>query len=160
MVQRGVAERAEDDGVLAPGARHVQARGAVDRERHPDRARQVRCDGRRHREYGELLAPEHLVPTARDRLDRSGDDAEHDVPEAVDLGLSGASEVERARAVVKERRIVHAQRERDGGVRLVAGRPDRVEAPPVLLEPAGGVVRLPTVDLCAPDLLDLGWRGA
>src|SRR5687768_12763776 len=42
----------------------------------------------------------------------------------------------------------------------MTGRADRVEAPPVLLEPACGVVRLPAVDLGAPDLLDLRRRGA
>ena len=78
--------------------------------------------------------------------------------EPVDPGLCGAGEVEGARAVVKERRIVDAQRQRDRSVRLVTGRADRVEAPPVLLEPARGVVRLPAVDLRAPDLLHLGRR--
>ena len=79
----------------------VKPRGAIDRERHPDRARQVRRDRRRHREDGELLPPEHLVPSARDRLDRGRDDAEHDVAQPVDFGLGGACEVERARAVVE-----------------------------------------------------------
>ena len=156
VVQRGVAERAHDDGVLAPRALHAEARCTVDRERHPDRARQVRRDGRGHREHRELLAPEHLVPSARDRLHRRGDDAEHDVAEAVDLGLRRAREVERAGAVVQEGRVVDSQRERDRGIRLVPGGADRVEAPPVLLEPARRVVGLAAVDLRAPDLLDVG----
>ncbi len=106
--------------------------------------------------HRELLAPEHLVPTTRDRLDRRGDDAEHDVTEAVDLGLRRAGEIEGAGAVVQERRVVGPQRERDRGIRLVPGGADRVEAPPVLLEPARRVVGLAAVDLRAPDLLDLG----
>ena len=160
MVERRIAERAQDDGVVAPGARHLQARGAVDRERHPDGAWKMRRDRRRHRDDGELFPAEDLVPAARDRLERGGDDAEHDVAQSVDLGLSGPGEVERAGAIVEERRVVDAQRECDGGIRLVAGRADRVEAPPVLLEPARGVVRLPAVDLGAPDLPHLGRRGA
>ena len=156
VVQRGVAERAQDDRVLAPRALHAEPRRTVDRERHPDRARQVRRDRRGHREHRELLAAEHLVPSARDRLDRRRHDAEQDVTEAVDLGLRRAGEVERARAVVQERRVVGPQRERDRGVRLVPGRADRVEAPAVLLEPARRVVGLAAVDLRAPDLLDLG----
>ena len=108
----------------------------------------------------ELLAAEDLVPPAGDRLEGGRDDPEHDVAQAVDLGLRCAGEVEGARAVVQERRIVDPKRERDGRVRLVAGRADRVEAPPVLLQPAGRVVRLAAVDLRAPELLDLRRRRA
>ena len=71
--------------------------------------------------------------------------------------LGRPREVEGARAVVEERGIVDAQRERDGRIRLVTRRADRVEAPAVLLEPAGGVVRLAAVDLRPPELLHL-WR--
>ena len=39
VVERGIAERAEHDGVIPPGARHVEPRCAVDCERHPHRAR-------------------------------------------------------------------------------------------------------------------------
>ena len=75
-------------------------------------------------------------------------------------GLRSAGEVEGTGAVVQERRVVDPQCERDRRVRLVSRRADRVEAPAVLLEPARGVVGLPAVDLGAPDLLDLGRRGA
>ena len=156
VVERGIAEGAEDDGVVAPGTRHLQARGAVDGDRHPDGARKMRRDRRGHRDDRELLPAEDLVPAARDRLERGGDHTEHDVAQPVDLGPRGTSEVERAGAVVEQRRVVDAQCERDGGIRLVPRRADRVEAPPVLLEPAGRVVRLPAVDLRAPDLSHLG----
>jgi hypothetical protein len=73
------------------------------------------------------------VAPARDRLDRGGDDAEQDVADSVDVGLGGAGEVERAGAVMQQRRVVDAQRERNGRVRLVPRRADRVEAAAVLL---------------------------
>ena len=158
MVHGGVAEGAEDDRVARPRPGDVEARGAVDRERHPDGAREVRGDRRGHREDGELVPAEHLVPAAGDRLRAGRDDAAQDVLDPVDARPGRAGEVERARPVVQQRGIVGPQRERDRGVRLVARRADRVEAPAVLLEPARGVVRLPAVDLRAPDLLRLGRR--
>ena len=96
---------------------------------------------------------------ARDRLDGRSDDAEHEVPQALDARLRRAREIERPGAVVEERGVVGTQCERDGGVRLVTGRADGVEASPVLLQPARRVVGLPAVDLRTPDLLDLGRRG-
>ena len=120
----------------------------------------MRRDRRRHREDRELLAAEDLVPTARDRLLGRGDDAQHDVAQPVDPRPRGSREVEGARSVVQERRVVVAQGERDRGVRLVPRGADRVEAPPVLLEPARRVVGLPAVDLRAPDVLHLGRRRA
>ena len=160
VVERRVAERADDHRVRLPRARDAEPDRAVDRERHPDSTRKLRGDGRRDREHGELLAAEDLVPPARDRLGRRGDDAEEDVAEAGDPCAVGARQVEGAGAVVEERGIVVAQRERDGRVRLVTGRADRVEAPPVLLQPARHVVGLPAVDLRPPDVLHLGRSGA
>jgi hypothetical protein len=46
------------------------------------------------------------VATACDRLERGGADTEQDVAQAVDLRLGRTSQVEGARAVVQERRIV------------------------------------------------------
>ncbi len=120
----------------------------------------MRRDGRGHRDDGELLPAEDLVTPSRDRLDRGGDDAEQHVAQAVDLRPGGACEIEGARAVMEESGVVDAERQRDGGVRLVPGRSDRVEAAPVLLQPARRVVGLPAVDLRPPELLDLVRRRA
>ena len=156
VVDGGVAEGTEDDCIGLPRARHADPTRTVDRQRHAHRPRDVRGDRRGHREDRQLPPAEDLVSTPRDRLDRGGDDAEHDVAEPAQLGLGGSREIERTRAVVEKRRIVDAQRQRDRCIRLVSCRADRVEAPAVLLQPAGGVVGLPAVDLRAPDLLHPG----
>ena len=65
--------------------------------------------------------------------------------------LAGAREVEGARAVVEQRRVGRAQRERDGRVALVPGRADRVEAAALLLQPPRREVAVPALDLSPPD---------
>ena len=63
------------------------------RERHADRARQVRGDGGGLRDDGELAAAEHLVPAAGDRLVGGGGHAEQHVADrvdALDLAAPGA----------------------------------------------------------------------
>ena len=68
VVQRGVAERAHDDRVLRPGGGDAELPRALDRERDPDGARQVRGDRRGLRDDREVVVAEDLVPAARDRL--------------------------------------------------------------------------------------------
>ena len=155
VVQRRVAEGAQDDRVVSPGTRDPEPRSAVDRERHPDRPREMRRDRRGHREHRQLVPAEHLVPPAGDRLGGCRDDPQQDVAQPVDAPLRGAREVEGARAVVEESRVVDAERECDGGVRLVPGRADGVEAAPVLLEPAGRIVGLAALHLRPPEHLGL-----
>ena len=150
VVERGVAERADDDRVERPRALDAQLARALDRERDPDRTRQVRRDRRRLWEDGEVAMAEHLVPAAGDRLLGGGGHAEEDVPDAVAARLLGAREVEAARAVVEERGVAGTQRERDEGVRLVAGGADRVEAELLRLQPARGVVDGTALDPRAP----------
>jgi hypothetical protein len=56
---------------------------------------------------------------------------------------------------MEERRVGRAQRERDRRVRLMAGRRDRVEAPPRGAEFAGREVAEAAADLRPPDRLRL-----
>ena len=158
VVHGGVAERAEDDRVARPWARHPEASSSIDRKRDSHTPRKVRGDRRGHRNDRELVAAEDLVPSTGDRLCGRGDDPEHDVPDTVDTGLRSAREIERTRPVVQKRRVIDSKRERDSSVRLVAGRADRVEGAAVLSQPARGVVRLPAVHLCLPDRVRLGWH--
>ena len=61
--------------------------------------------------------------------------------------LLGPGQVEAARAVVQQRRIVGPQGGGDEGVGLMAGRADRVEAASLGTQPAGGVVEVAAGDL-------------
>ena len=61
--------------------------------------------------------------------------------------LRGAREVERAGAVVQQRRVGRPQRRGDGRVRLVARRPDRVEAAAGCAQPARLDVEHPAAEL-------------
>ncbi len=130
MVERRVAEGADDDRVVRPGRLHAEAPRALDREGDADRARQVRGDRRRLRDHREVVMPEHLVPPARDRLVGGRCHPEQDVPGAVVTCLARAGEVEGARPVVEERRVARAERQCDERVRLVPRRADGVEAEP------------------------------
>ena len=127
VVQRGVAERADGDRVVGPPGRDVQPLGARDRERHPDRARQVRGDGRGLRDHGQLGVAPHLVPPARGHVRGAGEHAEQNCPHRLvqaAAGEQGAGEEEAAGTVVQQGRVGGAQRRRDERVRLVA-RPSR-----------------------------------
>ena len=156
VIERRVTEAADDDGVRRPGTLDAELLRPLDRERDPDRARQVRRDRRGLRDDRELVVAEDLVPAARDRLVAGRGDAAEDVGHAVPPGLRRAREVERAGAVVEERRVGAAEREGDAGVALVPCRSDRVEAATRRLEVAGGEVALAALDLRAPDRLELG----
>ena len=70
--------------------------------------------------------------------------------------LARSREIEAARAVVEERRIGRAQRERHGAVRFVTRRADRVVAELLRLQPASGVVAQAAVDLRAPERVCIG----
>ena len=155
VVQRGVAEAADHDGVGGPGALDAELARPVDRDRHPHRARQVRCDRRGLRDHRQLVVAEHLVAAAGDRLVDRGGHALHHVGDAVPTGLPRAGEIERAGAVVEKRGIRGSQRKSDRRVALVPGRSDRVERALLLLQPARGVIAVPTLDLRAPERLGL-----
>ncbi len=156
VVQRCVAEAADDDRVVGPGALDAELARPVDRDRHPHRAGQVRRDRRGLRDHGQLVVAEHLVAAARDRLVDRGGDALHHVGNAVAARLAGTREIEGSGAVVQQRRIGGAQGKGDRRVALVPGRSDRVEGALLLLEPAGRVIAVPALDLRPPERLGLG----
>jgi hypothetical protein len=156
MVDGRVAEAADDDRALLPLAVDADSLRTFERERDADRARQVRGDRRRLRDDRELVIAEDLVPAAGDRLVPRRGDALQDVGNTVAAELRCAREVERTRAVVQQRRVGRLERERDGGIRLVPGRRDRVEASTGALEMARGEVAEPAAHLRAPDRLRLG----
>ena len=156
VVDRGVAEAADDDRVRGPGRRDAELPRPLDRERDADGARQVRGDRRRLRDDGERVVAEHLVPAPRDRLLPRGRDAPHDVRHPVPARLRRPREVEGARAVVEERRVGRPQRERDRRVRLVPRGGDGVEAPARVLQGARREVAEPAAHLRAPERLGVG----
>ena len=146
VVQRGVAERAHDDRVLRPGGGDAELpRASIAKAIPTARGRcEAIVDGLR--EDGEVGVAEDLVTAARDRLLLGGRHPEEHVPDAVVARLRRPREVEAARAVVEQRRVGRPERQRDEGVRLVAGGADRVEAELPGLEPPCRVVDRPALD--------------
>ena len=155
VVERRVAEAADDDRVRRPRALDAELLRALDRERDAERAGEMRGDRRGLWDHSQLRVPEDLVPAAGDRFVVRGGDAAEDVGHAVAPVLRGPREVEGAGAIVEERRVGGAERERDAGVALVPGRADRVEAAARPLEVAGGEVAVAARDLGAPDRFEL-----
>ena len=148
VVGRRVAEPAHRDGVGGPLPRQPELGRPARRERDAERPGQVGGDGGGLRQHRELLAAEHLVATAGDRLGGGRDQTEQDVADRVDARhLARALDVEGAGAVVEQRRVVRTQRRGDRGVALVARRPDRVEALTPSAQPAGGEVEVAAREL-------------
>jgi hypothetical protein len=130
------------------GGRDAQLGGPPDRERDPDRPRQVRGDRGRLRDDGQVVVPEDLVPAARDRLVAGADQPEQDVPQRLRTGhLRGPGQVEGAGAVVQQRGIGRPQRRPDRRVRLVPRGTDRVEAVPLGAQVPRRQVQVPAAGL-------------
>ena len=127
-----------------PRGADVDPLRALDREPDSHRSGQMRRDRRGLRDHRERVVAEHLVPPAGDRLVRGGDQAEEDV-----LKWGGVRDllrpraVEAARSVVEKRRVRWSERCRDHSIRLVARRPDRVDAWALLPQIARGQVEVP-----------------
>ncbi len=150
VVDRGVAEAAHRDGVGGPGGPHAERPGPLDGERHAHGPRQMAGDGRGLRDDRQVGVAEHLVPAARDGLVGRGGQAHQHVADALlgqSPGLLGAGQIERARAVVEQRRVVGPQGGGHGRVALVTGGADRVVALVLPAQPAGGDVEQPAVEL-------------
>ena len=135
VVEARVAEARDDHRIGRPLIRTPHRVSPLVGEGQPDRTRQVRGDRRRLRDDRQVLVPEHLVPTAADRISGTGHEREQDVPgRVVPFHLPGPRAVEPGRPIVQQRRVRRPQRQRHRRIRLVPQRPDRVEALPLLLQ--------------------------
>ena len=81
VVQRAVAEAADDDHVVGPRSRRIRCDAATQRE--PDGAGEMRGDRRRLRNDRQSVVAEHLVSPAGDSVGRSGQHAAEDVDDRV-----------------------------------------------------------------------------
>ena len=136
-----------------------QRRLPTDRPGHPERAGQMTGDRRGLRDHPVLDVAEDLVPATGDRLVDAGGQATGDVqhPVGQPAAATRPAQVEPAGAVVQQRRVVGTQRQRDGGVGLVARRPDRVEALVDRPHPAGSDVE-PATGALGVEQVDQGRR--
>ena len=124
-------------------------------EAEPDGARQVRGDRRRLRDDVQLRVPEHLVPAAGHRVRGRAGQAPERLADRVDAPVEvRAGGVERTRAVVQQRGVGGPRQQAEGGVRLVPGRADRVEAGASLLEPPRREVEVPALGLGLEERLE------
>ncbi len=143
VVDRGVADRGDDDGVLRPPSTQSQVGQVVQRVGEADRPRQVRADGRGLRHDVQRRVAEHLVPSAGDGVRGRGGQPEQHVADRVGRVVGvlasvppGPGCVEATGPVVQQRRVLDPRQQPDGRVGLVAGGADRVEALALLLQPS------------------------
>ena len=135
VVGARVAEGADDHGVLGQVDADADALGARETEREAHRLRKMAGDRARLRGNPQRPAAPHLVASLGDRVLARGDDAEQRVEHRrASRQLARTSQDEATRPVVEERRVVDAKLRTDHGVVLVAGRADRVETAPGLLQ--------------------------
>ena len=113
VVGRGVAEAAHDDRAGRPCELDAQLGSPAERERDPERPRQVGGDRRRLRDDRQVAVTDDLVPPAGDRLVDTAQHAEQHIRHRVPSDLRGASGIEGAGAIVQERRISRSRCERD-----------------------------------------------
>src|SRR5688500_9348468 len=92
--------------------------------------------------------PEDLVASAGHRVARRRGEAEQDVAHRVGGARNGGrSSVEAAGSVVEQGWVAREGHQAEGRVALVTGRPDRVVALALLLQPARREVQVPTLHL-------------
>ena len=134
VVGRRITERAHDGRVVGPRRRHAQARCSADGERDTHGPGQMRRDGGRLRNDGEVVTTEHLVSATRDRLIRRGHHSGQDVADTVE---PCAGQVEGAAAIVQQRRVGATEAHRHRGIALVTRRTDGVVPLALATQPAG-----------------------
>ncbi|SBV34885.1 protein of unknown function [uncultured Sphingopyxis sp.] len=162
MVRRRVAETRQHHRIVGqrqPG--HAEPPRDPDRESRTDRLRQMRGDRRGLRRDRERLRPDHLVPSARDRIFGRGGEAQQHVPRRRAAGkLARPVELEGVRTIVEERHVGDAQRRGDRRIALVSRRADRVEAFAARLQMARQPVHLAARQLREEDVGRLRARQA
>ncbi len=163
VVDRGVAEVADDHSVGGPGAGDAEPLGPLDCEGRPDRAWQVGGDRRGLRDHGKVGMAEDLMAAARDRLLGRGDDAKQHVAQGLLSGhLPGPLQVEGAGAVVQQRGVGSAQGCGNRSIAFVTCRGDGVEALALATQPARREVEVAAGELRVEQLKAAcpGERGA
>ena len=159
VVGAGIAERAHRERIGGPVGRHAESTRPADRERHAERARQLRGDRRGLWDHTEGVVPEHLVAPAGDRiLGQRQHPCQHVAHRLMSGSLLGAGAVEPARAIVQQCRVGEPQGGGDCRVALVTTRSDRVVPMPLGPQPASTVVEHTALHLGREDLGQRGGR--
>ena len=144
MVDRGIAEGADDHRVGRPLTRHSEAVGPVQSDGKPHRPGQMGGDGRGLRDDREIGMPEDLVPAAGDRLAGQRHQTLEYIPDRCRVrDLLCSRDVERSRPVVQQSGIARSQGQRHQRIAFVPRRTDRVEALTLPLQVPGDQIQMP-----------------
>ena len=155
VVHRCVAEAAHHDRVRGPWSLVVDRSSQAEAVAEADGPGQVGGDRRRLGDDAEGRVAEHLVASAGHGVAGRRRETQQDVADrVVRSGDGGSCGVEAAGPVVEQRRIGGPGQQADRRVALVAGRPDRVVALALLLEPARREVEVAALHLGVEEALE------